>query len=66
MEKKKQVAQHYDWKQRTHKETPAYDYKDGKVGNSGEFIQSKLLSNHTYYSPTDPDARISTKPGKPH
>ncbi|MCF1753397.1 transposase, partial [Mariniradius sediminis] len=22
------------------------------------------LSNHTHYSPTDPDARISTKPGK--
>ena len=25
----------------------------------------KFLSNHTHYSPTDPDARISTKPGKP-
>lgn len=25
----------------------------------------KYLSNHTHYSPTDPDARISTKPGKP-
>ncbi len=23
------------------------------------------LSNHSHYSPTDPDARISTKPGKP-
>jgi len=26
--------------------------------------KSKLLSNVTHYSPTDPDARISTKPGK--
>jgi len=64
-EKKKQVGQHQDWKQRTHKDTPGYDYKDGKEGHSGDFIQSKLLSNHTHYSPTDPDARISTKPGKP-
>jgi len=64
-EKKKQVAQHHDWKQRTRKDTPGYEYKDGKEGNSGDFIQSRLLSNHTHYSPTDPDARISTKPGKP-
>jgi len=64
-EKKKQVEQHHDWKQRTRKDTPGYDYKDGKVGNSGEFIQSRLLSNYTHYSPTDPDARIATKPGKP-
>jgi len=64
-QKKKQVEQHHAWKQRNHKNTPGYEYKDGKEGNSGEFIQSKLLSNHTHYSPTDPDARISTKPGKP-
>ena len=65
LEKKKQVSQHHDWKQRTRKDTPGYEYKDGKVGHSGDFIQSQLLSNHTHYSPTDPDARISTKPGKP-
>jgi transposase len=27
--------------------------------------RAKFLSNTTHYSPTDPDARISTKPGKP-
>jgi hypothetical protein len=27
--------------------------------------EAKLLSNATHYSPTDPDSRISTKPGKP-
>jgi hypothetical protein len=26
--------------------------------------QARLLSNKTHYSPTDPDARISLKPGK--
>jgi len=32
-------------------------------GADGE--QAKFLSNATHYSPTDPDARIATKPGKP-
>lgn len=32
---------------------------------NGNTIRPKYLSNHTHYSPTDPDARISTKPGKP-
>ena len=27
-------------------------------------MRGKYLSNHTHYSPTDPDARISVKPGK--
>ena len=31
-------------------------------GSANNFIS---LSNKTHYSPTDPDARISTKPGKP-
>ena len=65
LEKKKQVSQHHAWKQRTRKDTPDYDCKDGKIGHSGDFIQSRLLSNHTHYSLTDPDVRISTKPGKP-
>jgi len=64
-QKKKQVAQHHDWKERHYKDMPGSAYKDGKEGDSGAFIRSKYLSNHTHYSPTDPDARISTKPGKP-
>jgi transposase len=64
-QKKKQVAQHHAWKQRTRKDVPGYNYKDGKIGNSGDFIQARQLSNHTHFSPTDPDARIATKPGKP-
>ena len=27
-------------------------------------IRPKYLSNHTHYSPTDSDARVSVKPGK--
>lgn len=33
--------------------------------DSNEDSKPKFLSNHTHYSPTDPDARISVKPGKP-
>ena len=29
-------------------------------------IRPKYLSNHTHYSPIDPDARVSVKPGKAH
>jgi transposase len=28
-------------------------------------VRARYLSNHTHYSPTDPDARIAVKPGKP-
>jgi IS5 family transposase len=52
--KKKQVEQHHSWKKKHTKNHPGSDSKN-----------AKLLSNHTHYSPTDPDARISTKPGKP-
>jgi hypothetical protein len=34
----------------------------GSIG--GHHEKAKLLSNKTHYSPTDPDARISVKPGK--
>jgi len=64
-QKKKQVEQHHDWKKRTKKDIPGGDYAEGKEGDSGEFLQARFLSNHTHYSPTDPDARIATKPGKP-
>src|SRR5690606_35568809 len=36
-----------------------------QLDEDGEAIRPKFLSNHTHYSPTDPDAKISTKPGKP-
>ena len=36
--------------------------KEQHGGSANNFIS---LSNKTHYSPTDPDARISTKPGKP-
>ena len=64
-EKKKQVEGHHKWKNRHQKNMLGSGYIEGKEGDSGDFIQAKNLSNHTHYSPTDGDARIATKPGKP-
>jgi len=52
--KKKRVEQHHKYKSKHTKDIPGSDSKG-----------AKFLSNTTHYSPTDPDARISTKPGKP-
>jgi transposase len=46
-------------KSRTKKWSKEQDQRPGS-GNKG----SKYTSNKTHYSPTDPDARISVKPGK--
>ena len=35
-----------------------------KVDEFGNIIRPKYVSNHTHYSPTDSDARVSVKPGK--
>ncbi len=37
---------------------------DKRTDDVGNLIRPRFLSNHTHYSPTDPDARISVKPGK--
>src|SRR5690625_3571022 len=39
--------------------------KSIRLDEDGEEIRPKYLRNHTHYSLTDPDAKISTKPGKP-
>ena len=42
-------------------------FKANKIEQHGKKVEKTFTSysNQTYYSPTDPDARISTKPGKP-
>jgi len=52
--RKKEVEQHHSWKAKAYKDMP---------GGTNE--HSKFVSNHTHASTTDPDARISVKPGKP-
>jgi transposase len=63
-QKQKEVAQHHAWKKEAYKDMPG-SRKTLQIDEDGEEIRPKFLSNHTHYSPTDPDAKISTKPGKP-
>ena len=51
----KAVQLHHKWKEKAYKGMPGGDSKG----------RAKFVSNHTHYSSTDPDARVSVKPGKP-
>lgn len=55
--RKKSVDQHHGWK--------ANAYQDMPKGDKESQQKAKFVSNHTHYSSTDPDSRISVKPGKP-
>jgi transposase len=48
----KAVQLHHQWKAKAYKGMPKRKH-------------GKFVSNHTHYSITDPDARVSVKPGKP-
>jgi transposase len=53
----KSVQLHHQWKSKAYKGMPK--------GNKQRQARAKFVSNHTHYSTTDPDARVSVKPGKP-
>lgn len=67
---KKWVDKHHAWKEKEYKDQPGKGNTTGhsnKIDNldeHGDIIRPKFLSNHTHYSPTDPHARVSVKPGK--
>lgn len=62
-ERKKLVDRHHNWKREAYKGMPGNN-KSHREDEDGNEIRPKFLSNHTHYSPTDPDAKISVKPGK--
>lgn len=53
----KSVQLQHQWK--------AQAYKGMPRGSKERQSRARYLSNHTHYSATDPDARVSVKPGKP-
>lgn len=61
--RKKLVEQHHSWKEEAYKNMPNATGVD-KMDEHGNLIRPKYLSNHTHFSPTDKDAKISVKPGK--
>lgn len=63
--KKAEVEYHHSWKEKTYKDQPSKGREDKTVDEFGNIIRPRYLSNHTHYSTTDRDARISVKPGKP-
>lgn len=64
-QKQKEVEQHHDWKKEAYKDMPGKGKSDaGRADEFGNIIRPKYLSNHTHTNPTDPDSRISVKPGK--
>lgn len=52
---------HHKWKSKAYKEMP----KGKSITNNKNEARPKFVSNHTHYSTTDRDARVSVKPGKP-
>jgi len=56
----KAVELHHQWKAKAYKDMPR-----GKSLKGDERSRPKFVSNHTHYSTTDSDARVSVKPGKP-
>lgn len=60
--RKKKVEQHHKWKAEQYK---GQHKMSRELMESEEESRPKFLSNHTHYSTTDADARISVKPGKP-
>lgn len=53
----KAVQLHHGWKAKAYKNMPK--------GSKQRQEHAKFVSNHTHYSTTDRDARVSVKPGKP-
>lgn len=56
----KAVELHHQWKAKAYKDMPK-----GKSLKGDERSRPKFVSNHTHYSTTDADARVSVKPGRP-
>jgi len=57
----KAVELHHQWKAKAYKDMP----RGKSLTKGSEASRPKFVSNHTHYSTTDPDARVSVKPGKP-
>lgn len=61
------TQKHHTWKGREYKDMPAGKSipKSANGTIDREKGRPKFVSNHTHYSTTDRDARVSVKPGKP-
>lgn len=60
----KSTQEHHHWKAEQYKGMPK-GKAVSKTGGEAAEGRPKFVSNHTHYSTTDRDARVSVKPGKP-
>ena len=63
--KNKRVQQHHAWKKKAYKGMPGARVNNKEVDKDDEKYERRYVSNHTHFSTTDADARVSVKPGKP-
>jgi transposase len=63
-QKNKSVQQHHAWKEKAYKDMPGARKKSDDGSGTEKSYLPKFVSNHTHYSTTDADARVSVKPGK--
>jgi len=62
----KSTGQHHSWKGEEYKGMPKGKSVNKAADDDTEGLsRPKFVSNHTHYSTTDRDARVSVKPGKP-
>lgn len=59
--RKKSTDKHHRWKSKAYRGMP----KGKSTTDTKNQARPKFVSNHTHYSTTDRDARVSVKPGKP-
>jgi hypothetical protein len=60
------TQQHHSWKEEEYKDMPkGKSLTKTTDGDDSEERRPKFVSNHTHFSTTDRDARVSVKPGKP-
>jgi len=63
--KNKRVQQHHAWKAKAYKGMPGARKKTEQGNADEDKYLPRYVSNHTHFSTTDADARVSVKPGKP-
>jgi hypothetical protein len=61
----KRVQQHHAWKEKAYKGMPGARVNTKEADKDDAKYERRYLSNHTHFSTTDADARVSVKPGKP-
>ena len=63
--RKKSTDNHHKWKAKEYKHMPGGRTNRDPEHDHDDHLRPKFVSNHTHFSTTDKDARVSVKPGKP-